>query len=137
MAFADSQSGAIILSAEDVCRVQLIGTVVRGDAVGWSSGWIRALGTTSGVIQIRCVALEDGVADQYINVAFGATLIGGARFTGATANGSVYVAEGTSNGKYTQTVPDTSGDATTPVGVALSASVLLINPAHAADSVQA
>jgi hypothetical protein len=134
MAFADLQTGAIIFSAQDVCRILLAGTVSKGDALGWSSGYKRALATAGGVIQIRAVALEDGVTDQYILAAFGSALIGGARFTGATANGAVYVAESTLAGQYTQTAPSTAGDATTSVGVALSASTLLINPAHAEDS---
>ena len=46
-------------------------------------------------------------------------VIGG--YSGATAGGYVYVAEGTDNGEITQTAPSTSGDANTIIGMAISA----------------
>jgi hypothetical protein len=83
---------------------------------------------------MRCVAGEDGVSGQTITVYFGRCVIGGARFSGATAAGEVYVAEGSDNGKYTQTAPSTSGDYNTVQGVALDATTLIITPNHAIDS---
>ncbi len=137
MAFADAQSGAIVIPVnnEGISSVTIVGTVSKGDAVGYSSGWKRALATVSGVIQMRCVALEDGVDGQRIAVCFGEVYLRGARFSGATANGALYVAEGTSNGMYTQTIPSTTGDATTRVGTALAATEAILTPNYNADSV--
>ncbi len=138
MAFADAQSGAVIEAQSiSVCPIVLAGTVVLGDAIGFSGGWKRALATAGGVIQMRCVALEDGYAGQTILANFGDTEIGGARFSGATTGGAVYVAEGTSNGMYTQTAPDTATDSTKIVGYAISATKLLISPQMNVDSVHA
>jgi hypothetical protein len=135
MAFTDSQSGALIKYGESPAPIVLSGTVVVGDSLGFSGGWKRALATTGGVIQIRCVAGQDGTTGETIVAYFGVTYIEGSRFSGATANGSLYVAEGTSNGMYTQTVPSTSGDATTSCGVMVTATTAMIEPRHAADTV--
>ena len=133
----DAQSGAVIYYGESESRVTLVGTVAKGDSVGFSSGWQRALATTGGVIQLRCVAAEDGVAGQSIKVFFGVCLVGGTRFSGGTANGALYVAEGTSAGMYTQTIPTHSGDATTRVGTMISTVLALITPNYYVDSVVA
>jgi hypothetical protein len=134
MAFADAQSGGKILYGESPAPIMLAGTVSCGDALGFSGGWVRALATVAGVIQIRAVAGSDGVTGETITGYFGVTVVGGSRFSGATVNGGLYVAEGTASGQYTQTAPSTSGDATTGCGVMLSATVAAINPAHDADS---
>ena len=59
MAFADGQANAVVipLSEDGIAQVTLAGTVVVGDAVGFSSGWKRALATTGSVVQLRCVWL--------------------------------------------------------------------------------
>lgn len=134
MAFADAQDNAQILYGEVPASIPLAGTVSKGDALGYSGGWKRALATTGSVVQIRCVAAEDGVSGQYITAYFGVTIIGGSRFSGGTTNGKLYVAEGSDNGQYTQTAPSDSGDATTEAGVMLSATVAMVMPAHTADS---
>lgn len=135
MAFLDSQVESTIYYGEAPAQVLLAGTATKGDALGYSGGWKRALGTAGGVIQIRCVAGESGVSGQTIVVYFGTCKLGGGRFSGATAGGAVYVAEGTSNGMYTQTIPSTSTDATTTVGYAINATDLMITPQHPADTV--
>lgn len=134
MAFADAQTGAVIFSGETPALILLAGAVSRGDAVGFSGGWKRALATTGSIVQMRCVAAEDGVTGQYITAYFGDTEAGGDRFSGATVGGAVYVAEGTSNGMYTQTAPSTSGDSTKIVGYAVSATRLHIAPHINVDS---
>jgi hypothetical protein len=135
MAFADAQTGALIISGESPTSIKIVGSVSKGDAVGFSSGWKRALATAGGVVQMRCVAAEDGVDDQTIIAYFGDCIIDGDRFSGATANGAVYVAEGTSNGMYTQTAPSTATDSNKIVGVAISATRLHISPQVNVDSV--
>jgi len=135
MAFADAQAGAKIYDVEGVASVELAGTVAKGDILGYSSGWVRALATVGTAIAGKCVALEDGVAGQRIYVAFEQAIIGGSRFSGATAGGALYVAEGTSNGKYTQTVPSTSGDCTKIIGYMLNAMTAVVRPLDNNDSI--
>lgn len=134
MAFADAQSGVIIASGELPAEITLAGAVTKGDAVGYSDGWKQALATTSGVIQMRCVAAQDGVTGQKITVYFGITILKGSRYTGAAHQGKLYVAEGSDAGELTQTVPSDSGDADTVVGVALSATVMCLTPNIEVDS---
>jgi len=135
MAFADAQANGVILYGEGEAQIVLAGIVKLGDAIGYSGGWKRASATAGAVIQLRCTAGEDGVSGQTIVVYFGKTLIGGTRFSGATDRGSLYVAESTDYGKYTQTAPSTSTDATTIVGVAVGATQALITPSFNVDSV--
>lgn len=135
MAFADAQANAVVVPTGDgISSVTLAGTVYKGDAVGFSNGWKEALATTGAVVQMRCVALEDGVSGQRIAVCFGECYLGGGRITGATAGGALYVAEGSSNGQYTQTAPSTSGDADTIVGYAISTTEAVLIPNYNVDS---
>ncbi len=135
MAFADAQASAVILDSGGETIITLAGTVTKGDLVGYSSGWKRALATVAGVIQARFVAAEDGVAGQQIKVYTDYALVGGARFSGATVGGAVYAAESTDSGKYTQTAPSTTGDANKIVGYAISATILMVTPSWKDDSV--
>jgi len=137
MAFADAQLDAKVEEGLVPVEVTLAGTVSQGDAIGYDSGWKRSLATAASVVQLRGVAAQDGVSGDIIKAYFGPTVIGGSRFSGATIGGAVYVAEGADNGKFTQTAPSTQNDATTQVGVALSATKLLITPNAEADSVHA
>lgn len=135
MAFADAQSGAEILDGDGETTIELSGAVSKGDAIGYSSGWKRALATVATAIQHRMVAAEDGVAGQRIRAYTDYALVGGSRFSGATVGGEVYVAEGTSNGQYTQTIPTTTGDCTKVVGYAISPTILMLTPGYQDDSV--
>ena len=137
MAFADGQSSGIIEYGEDEATITLAGTVKLGDCLGWSSGWKRALATTGSVIPMRCVAGEDGASGQKIKAYFGKTVLSGSRFSGGTAGNALYVAEGTSNGKYTETAPSTSGDSTTKIGYMLSANEATLIPNRNVDSTAA
>ena len=135
MAFADAQANAVIYYGESEARVVLSGTVSRGDAIGYSSGWKRGLATVSNVVQMRCTAAEDGVSGDTVKVYFGKCIVGGARFSGATAGGAVYVAESTDSGKFTQTAPSTTGDSDKIVGYALDATTLVLTPNANVDSI--
>ena len=104
---------------------------MRGDVLGYSSGWKRALATTGGVIQGRVVALQDGAVGDVIPVSPCPVVSG---YSGATPGGYVYVAEGSDNGKVTQTAPSTGGDANTIIGIALSATAVLFFLNARADS---
>lgn len=134
MALSDSQANAIVYFGLAPATIKLAGTVTKGDAVGNSDGWKRALATSGSVVQQRCVAAEDGVSGQDITAYFGATLIGGSRFSSITEGGAIYVAEGSDNGEYTQTAPSTSSDATTIVGYGLLANLAIIVPNMNVDS---
>jgi len=126
MAFADAQSGGFVReNASGTTTLTLTGTVSTGDAVDKDGA--RALATTGTATQIACVALQSGVATEVIPVAFGSVVVGG-RFSGGTVGAAVYVAEGTSNGMYTETAPTTSGDCNTICGYMISASEAIILP---------
>ena len=135
MAFADGQTAAKIDYGENATTIELAGTVKKGDAVGWSSGWVRALATVATAIQMRCVAGEDGESGQKIKAYFGKTLLGGSRLSGGTAGSALYVAEGTSNGKYTETAPTTPGDCDTVIGYMISATEATLIPGRNTDSI--
>jgi hypothetical protein len=106
--------------------------VKRGDILGYSSGWKKAIATTAGVIQGRLIALADAAANSKCPVAHVA-VVGG--YSGATPGGYVYVNEGSGNdGTATQAAPSTSGDANTIIGIALSATEILFFLNARADS---
>lgn len=114
--------------------VTLAGAVKRGDVLGYSTGWKKALATAGGVIQGRLIALADGAIGAVIPVSPRAH-VGG--YSGAAPGDPVYVAEGTSNGMVTQTAPTTAADANTIIGIALSATEILFFLNSRADSVVA
>lgn len=128
MAFADGQTEATILAARGEAKIVLAGTITKGDAVGYDDGWKRTLATVGTVIPQRCIAGESGVEGQEILAYFEYAILGGDRFTGATAGNPIYVAEGTDNGEYTETPPSDVGDINTIVGYAVEATILAIYP---------
>lgn len=126
MAFSDPGTGRVILDSgrgTEPEKVTLAEDCKCGDVLGYSSGWKRALATTGSVIQGRLVALADGESGGEVPVSAN-PVIGG--YSGATPGGYVYVAEGSNNGKITQTAPSTSGDANTISGIALSATEVML-----------
>ena len=134
MAFSDPGTGRIVLDSgrgPEPGKVTLAEDCKCGDALGYSSGWKRALATTGSVIQGRVVALTDGKSGEEVPVSAN-PVIGG--YSGATAGGYAYVAEGTDDGKVTQTAPSTSGDANTIIGIALSATDVMFFLNSRADS---
>ena len=135
MALADSQANGVIEFGENETLLKLAGTVKVGDAVGWSSGWVRALATTGTAIQQRYVAGEDGASGQRIKAYSGKALLGGSRLSGGTAGAALYVAESTDNGKYTETAPTTTGDCDTIVGYMISATEATLIPGRNTDSI--
>jgi len=125
MAFSDPGTGRVVLDSgrgTEPEKVTLAEDCKCGDVLGYSSGWKRALATTGAVIQGRLVALADGKSGEEVPVSAN-PVVGG--YSGATSGGYAYVAEGSDNGKITQTAPSTSGDANTVIGVALSATKVL------------
>ncbi len=121
MAFADPGMGRTILDSgrgTEPQKVTLAGDCQVGDVLGYSSGWKRALATTGTAIQGRLVALKTGVSGDVVPVSAN-PVVGG--YTGATPGTYVYAAEGSDNGRVTQTAPSTSGDCNTIIGVALTA----------------
>lgn len=134
MALADSQTGCIIFHGESPAPVKLSGTVSKGDALGYSDGWKRALATVGSVVQMRCVASEGGVADQVITAYFGLVEMGG-RFSGGTEGNAVYVAEGTDSGEYIDVAPTDTGDADKIVGYTMTALRITVHPNMNDDSI--
>ncbi len=104
---------------------------VAGDAIGYSSGWMRADGTTGAAIQTELIALEAGSGGDEIEVCVMAVIEG---FTGGTVGGALYSAEGSLYGQYTETAPSTGGDVNTIIGVILSATKVLAWPGNRAAS---
>lgn len=134
MSFADAQANAILDYGEDEAEITLAGTVVVGDAIGWSSGWKRALATVGTAIQLRCIAKGKGVSGQNIKAYFGKVLISGSRFAGGTAGAALYVAEGTDSGEFTETAPTDTNDCDTVVGYVISANEAVLIPNRNTDS---
>lgn len=134
MSFSDTQATGVLTNGKGLGTIVLAGAVSKGDALGYSGGWKRALATAGSVVQMRCIAAEDGVDGQSISVYFDSVIIDN-RFTGGTAGAALYVAEGSDNGKYTETAPSTSSDATTKVGYVVSATEAVLAPNHNVDSV--
>ncbi len=137
MAFADPGISRQILNSgvgPDAPTVTLAAACKRGDVLGYSSGWKPALATAGSVVQGRLIALADGAIGDVIPVSPRA-VVGG--YTGATAGNPIYVAEGASNGGVTETIPTTQADATTVIGIALSATTILFFLNSRADSVVA
>lgn len=133
MAFSDPGKDRQVLwsPGPQAPTVTLAAAVKRGDILGYSSGWVKALATTGSVVQGRLVALADGAGGDAIPVSHVA-VVGG--YAGATPGSPVYVDEGSNSGMITQTVPSTSGDATTVIGIALSAAEVLFFLNSRADS---
>jgi hypothetical protein len=137
MAFADPGKDRQIINSgtgPEAPTVTLAEACKRGDVLGYSTGWKRALATVGTAIQGRLVALADGAVGDVIPVS-DKPVVGG--YTGATAGGYVYVAEGTDNGKITQTEPTTTGDCNTIIGIALSATEVLFFLNNRVDSTHA
>jgi len=125
MAFADPGKNRVIENSNvgpEAPTVTLAGACVRGDVLGYSSGWKRALATVGTAIHGRLVALSDGAVGDIIAVSPNPVVSG---YTGATAGAYIYVAEGTDNGQVTETAPTTQGDVDDIIGVALSATKVL------------
>ena len=134
MSFTDAQTAASILYGSEPAEILLKDTVVAGDILGKSDGWKRALATTGGVIQGRCIAAEPGDTGDKIQAYFGHVIMTG-RFTGGTKDAALYVAEGTDDGKFTETAPTDTGDADKKVGAVIDAVTILAFPCRDDDSV--
>ena len=124
MAFADPGINRKIQNSNvgpEAPTVTLAAACVRGDVLGYSTGWKPALATVGTAIKGLVIALQDGAVGDVIPVSPNPVVSG---YTGATPGGLVYVAEGSDNGHVTQTMPTTAGDLCNPIGVALSETVI-------------
>ncbi len=123
----------IIKEADGRVRITLGETVKQGDAIGYSSGWKRALATVGTAIQTELVALEAGVSGDVIEAA-AFVVMGG--FTGGTPGAALYQAEGSAYGEYTETKPTTGSDIDTIIGRILDAATIMVMPSvRAGDTV--
>lgn len=136
MAFSDPGIGrqVIVSPSPAAAMVTVAEAVKEGDILGYSSGWKRALATAGSVIQGRLVALAHTPANGKCPVAKDCVVEG---YSGATPGGYVYVAEGSDNGKVTQTAPNTTNDANTVIGIALDDTTIQFFLNSRADSVSA
>ncbi|MBA7660285.1 hypothetical protein ES703_68287 [subsurface metagenome] len=131
MAFSDPGKGRITEQGEGLVKITLAEACKAGDVLGYSLGWKRALATAGTAVQGRLVAGEDGASGDVIT-AYRRAVVSG--YSGGTAGNPVYVAEGTDNGKITETKPTTSGDCDTIIGYVVSATVAALEPGSRADS---
>ena len=131
MAFSDPGKGRIIEQGEGLVKITLAENCKAGDILGYSSGWKRALATVGTAIQGRLVAGEDGASSDVIT-AYRRAVVSG--YSGGTPGNPVYVAEGTDDGKITETKPTTSGDCDPIIGYMVSATVAAVEPGSRADS---
>jgi hypothetical protein len=132
MAYADASDGSrIILQGIAPSKITLADSCKPGDVLGYSSGWKRALATVSSVVQGRLVAGALGASGDVIT-AYRAAVVSGV--SGATAGNPIYVAEGSDNGQTTETAPNTTNDADTVIGIALTATEVFLFPGTRADS---
>jgi hypothetical protein len=135
MAFSDPGKGRTVISSgrsPEPGRVVLAEACKGGDVLGYSSGWKRALATTGSVVQGRFIALKDGAVGEEIPVSPD-PVVGG--YSGATPGNPVYAAEGTDNGKVTDTAPNTTNDANKIIGYALTSTTIQFCTLARADSV--
>ena len=135
MSLTDAQANGAIIHGDNPATIKVMEAVKVGDCLGYSDGWYRALATTGSVIQMRCTAGQDGAAEQEITAYFGTTILGGERLSGGTRGAALYVAEGSDDGKYTETAPTTTGDANKIVGYMVTAIEGILNPNAISDSV--
>jgi len=134
MALTEPTAGRTINDASQPVRITLAEACKKGDILGYSSGWKRALATAGSVIQGRLVAAEAGAIADVITAYREAYMSG---YTGGTPGGWVYVAEGSAYGQTTETAPVTSTDADTIIGVILSATEIVVWPGNREDHVHA
>ena len=135
MAFADPGINRKIENSNvgpEAPTVTLAEACVRGDVLGYSSGWKLALATVGTAIHGRLVALQDGAVGDVIPVSPNPVVSG---YTGATAGAYIYVAEGSDSGQVTETAPTTGGDCNVIIGIALSATKVLFFLNARVDSV--
>lgn len=134
MALTEGTAGRTISEVAQPVRVTLADTCKRGDILGYSSGWKRALATVGTAIQGKLVAGEDGAVGDIITAYSSAFIIG---FTGATPGGALYAAEGGAGnaGTYTESAPATTGDCNTIIGLIMSATEVLAFPGNRTESV--
>ena len=135
MSFNDPAKGRSVVwsPGPEAPAVTLAAAVKEGDILGYSSGWKKAIATAGGVIQGRLVALKEGSSGAVIPVSHIAVVKG---YSGAAPGNPVYVNEGSGNdGTVTETIPATAGDATTVIGIVLSADTILFFLNSRADSV--
>lgn len=131
MAFVDPGKGRVLEQGEGLVKITLAEDCKAGDILGYNSGWKRALATVGTAIQGRLVAGEDGASGDEIT-AYRRAVVSG--YTGGTAGNPAYIAEGTDNGKITETAPTTSGDVNTIIGYVVAATVAALEPGSRADS---
>jgi hypothetical protein len=124
MAFADS-GAHVIRSGQGPGTVVLAGACVKGDILGYSSGWYQADGNAE--ISAYKIAAQDGAIGDTINT-WEKAVIYNSGF-GATPAAPVYLSD--TPGKLTQTPSTTNAQR---IGFAVSATLVCINQAHMKSS---
>ena len=131
MALTEPTTGRTIDEAVFPIKITMAGDCKRGDLLGYSSGWKRALATVGTAIQAKLIAGEDAITGEVIT-AYGSAKMSG--YSGGTPGAAVYAAEGTSYGCVTETAPATSGDCNTIIGLILTATEIMLWPNNRAPS---
>jgi len=100
MAFSDAKPRTVYQATVPMA-VTLGGTVVAGDLLGYSSGWVRA--DADAGIPAKLLALEGGVSGDVIQAALAGLITS---FTGGTAGGDIYLSD--TAGGYSDSASSTS-----------------------------
>ena len=132
MALTEPTAGRIVKDVSLPVRITLAEACKMGDLLGYSSGWKLALATTGTAIAGVLIAGQAGAIGDVITAYREAVLSG---FSGGTVGGSVYGAEGTASGEYTETAPTTTGDCDTIIGTIIAADEIAVWPGNRAPTV--
>lgn len=136
MALADTGADGQVYALAAAIPITLAGTVAKGDLLGYSTGWKRAWGDASALIQPRLVALESGVSGNVIKACPVAQVDG--RFGSACVPATQLYASNAAGeqGRYTETAPTgASGDSKVVVGFSLTTTGIIVALGNILDAV--
>lgn len=119
MAFADVTPRVVSAVATPV-KVTLAGTVVAGDLIGFTTGWVQAVASATAPIAARLVAIEDGVSGDIIDATPFAAITS---YTGGTAGSQLFLSSTAGGVKESVT-----GSVYQKVGMMVSATVGMLYP---------
>jgi len=124
MALTDGGTAVIVSGIGPPLRITLAGTVLAGDPIGYSAGWVRA---DDDSIPASMIAGQSGFSGSKIN-AYQAAKIHSGRITDCAENDDVYLSA--TAGRYSATVA-TRGQ---KIGKAINATELIVAPKLAEQS---
>lgn len=137
MALTDAHAAGLVHYAGlEAVWLEAAEAILAGDAIHVAADGTAklALATVGTAEEAHLVATQDAATGEQVPCVPACYLRGG-RITDATIGVPVYLAEGTSDGQYTETKPATSGDVNTAIGITISATELLLFPGFTTKAV--